>query len=363
MDSKSYLLFQWKEQEYGLKADLVEEILLIPQLQPMVDESNHFIGLLNWRSQLVPVVHLDWQFHQPFSLCELTHQLVVIRWQFGHLAIITERVIGIEAIDDELPLNSTINHPTASVVSSSVRRNGRLLLLLDCDHLANHPTTNNNLLSSFNRGYLDSMVVNFDDQRTVELIDGLLLNKYGLDSQLKIPNNVLELYFSKVSPRGREILRKRANDIANIHQEEQSEDGLFIVIFQVKNRYFGLNMKSVREFLPFAPIRSIPGAPAMILGNINWHGEVLTLIDITIPLNLEKSTDLVPTEIIVIQLLDDLIAGIAVDQVVDMIALEEENMVGTYPTIKYGKNVIYHQEKEINIIDIQGIIDQEILLV
>jgi purine-binding chemotaxis protein CheW len=72
MLDKQNLIFDLHGSLYGINADLVREICWLPELYSLATAPPDIIGMFDWRSQMVPVMHLDLRFGRSFSGCNLT---------------------------------------------------------------------------------------------------------------------------------------------------------------------------------------------------------------------------------------------------------------------------------------------------
>ena len=96
------------------------------------------------------------------------------------------------------------------------------------------------------------------------------------------------------------------------------------VSFTVADETYALNVLDVQEVLRAAEITPIPGAHPAIRGIINLRGNVVTILDARTLFNLpEKSFD-DDSRIMVVELRSGEVAGIVVDRVAEVIALDEE---------------------------------------
>jgi purine-binding chemotaxis protein CheW len=81
MSDKQNLIFGLHGSLYGISADSVREICWLPELYTLATTPNDILGIFNWRSRMVPVMHLDLRFGRGFSGCNVTDRVIVIEWQ------------------------------------------------------------------------------------------------------------------------------------------------------------------------------------------------------------------------------------------------------------------------------------------
>ena len=77
MQGKPYLIFSWHGRRYGIEANLVKEMFLLPELTSIVEAPNDIVGILNLRSQIVAVMHLDLRLGLQMQECRLSDGVVL----------------------------------------------------------------------------------------------------------------------------------------------------------------------------------------------------------------------------------------------------------------------------------------------
>lgn len=122
------------------------------------------------------------------------------------------------------------------------------------------------------------------------------------------------------------------------------------------NEYFGLDLKLVREFTNIGDLTPIPCCPNYIVGNINLRGEIVTLVDIRTVLNLPNTPVSVGSPAVVIQV-DDIVAGLPVDRVLEMASLNSTDMTPLSGILsdfgeQYIRGTALFQEKILRVLDL-----------
>jgi purine-binding chemotaxis protein CheW len=69
-------------------------------------------------------------------------------------------------------------------------------------------------------------------------------------------------------------LRSREARMTEVHGE------ILLVIFGLESQRYALNLSVVERVLPMAEVSPLPEAPAITLGVINLHGQVIPVLDI-----------------------------------------------------------------------------------
>ena len=98
------------------------------------------------------------------------------------------------------------------------------------------------------------------------------------------------------------------------------------VTFTVADETYALNVLDVQEVLRAAEITPIPGAHQAIRGIINLRGNVVTILDARTIFSLPEKAFDEESRIMVVELRSGEVAGIVVDSVAEVIALDEDTV-------------------------------------
>lgn len=86
--------------------------------------------------------------------------------------------------------------------------------------------------------------------------------------------------FSPGPQETREILKARAEVLARMQAETETEGLVEIVEFQLANEYYAIASCYIREVYPIKDYTPLPGTPPFVLGLINVRGQIVSVIDI-----------------------------------------------------------------------------------
>ncbi|MET3134565.1 purine-binding chemotaxis protein CheW [Oxalobacteraceae bacterium GrIS 1.11] len=78
----------------------------------------------------------------------------------------------------------------------------------------------------------------------------------------------------------RDILRSRAQALARVPAAVASGELLEMVEFMLGREHYAFELRWVREVANLPPVTPLPCVPAYVLGLINLHGQILSVIDI-----------------------------------------------------------------------------------
>ena len=94
------------------------------------------------------------------------------------------------------------------------------------------------------------------------------------------------------------------------------------LLFRVAERTYGCDIDSVREIIPYRRATRLPGAPSYVQGLINLRGTIVTVLDLGARLDAGRAP--VREGCIILATHGARVAGIAVDEVMDVQPIDEE---------------------------------------
>lgn len=129
-----------------------------------------------------------------------------------------------------------------------------------------------------------------------------------------------------------------------------------VVIFKLNDEQFAVETAKVQGINDIMEITKVPKAPSHIKGLINLRGNVISLLDINLLLDVEK-TEEEQSNIIILQI-DEELVGITVDQVAEVLDIEEDQIEKVDDDKKRGyiKGVINFKDRIVTLIDISKLL-------
>ncbi len=345
MKTQPYLIFNLHDVQYGIEANLVKEIFLLPELIPIAEAPIDIVGILNLREKLVPVMHLDLRLGNSFTRCQLTDSIIVLNWDNLQIGVIVNTVhevkeIASEIIEQEIDYGRTKNINPA-FISGMAKIDDSAIILLNPEALIRQPDQVKNLVEE---------VEQLEDSESQD--------------KVKVLSNFYDLCCPNATPEERAIFRRRADNLrqANLETITDITEQLPLAIISLNGEYFGLDLDTVREFINICNVTSIPCCPQHILGNINLRGEIVTLVDIRSSLNLPIKTDKNTSKAVVIEV-DEVVAGLPVDEVFDVMYLPQSKinpvpMAVESSSHEYLRGTAAYADKMLTILDLPKIITQ-----
>lgn len=125
-----------------------------------------------------------------------------------------------------------------------------------------------------------------------------------------------------------------------------------VVVFRLGDEQFAVETAKVQGINDIMEITRVPKAPNYIKGLINLRGNVISLLDINLLLNINKKENVEQNNIIILKMEDEHV-GITVDEVDEVLEVEEEIVEKVDDQRKlYIKGVINFKERVVTLIDI-----------
>ncbi len=325
MSDEQYLIFSLHGSLYGINAASVREICWLPELYSLPTAPADILGMYNWRSHMVPVMHLDLRFGRQFSGCNLTDRSIVVEWQDTYLGIIAHDVYDVESLTIESVDLDLIQGRQLAVdrafVTGIAKLNERPVICLDLDRLIREP----NAIVAVTGG------------------DAPDLGTAGMD------------FYSRCCPQASmtemEIFASRTAALKVSVAETQASTDEGVLVIQIGGEYLGFPLELVVDVdaIDRFPVSPVPATPNYIIGQINWRGSILPVLEIghILQLPIQPRAEFVVVEI------DRVKVGIMVDRIfdvsylanseIDMMPMAIDNQSQTYlrGTTKYADGLMY----------------------
>jgi purine-binding chemotaxis protein CheW len=163
----------------------------------------------------------------------------------------------------------------------------------------------------------------------------------------------------------KKILRKRANELAKEHHNEENADqNLEYVEFILAYENYGIELSYVREVYPLKDFTPVPCTPSFILGVTNIRGEIISVLDIRsfFGLPFPGLTDL--NRVIVLRT-GALNLGILADKILGVRLVSKNNIQKQIPTLTDKRSAYLNgvTQDRVVILDIEKLIsDPELIL-
>jgi purine-binding chemotaxis protein CheW len=129
-----------------------------------------------------------------------------------------------------------------------------------------------------------------------------------------------------------------------------------VVVFKLADEQFAVETAKVQSINDTMEITKVPNSPKHIKGLINLRGNIISLLDINLLLDIDKKEN-GQNNIIILEMEDEL-AGITVDEVDEVLDIEESivEKVENERRKAFIKGVINFQDRIVTLIDIDKLL-------
>lgn len=387
MEHKSYLIFKLNQYRYGLETSVVQEIFFLPELTPVQEAPPDIVGVLNLRGNILPVMDLSLRFGHRSIQYQITDSTIVIEWQGFSVGIIVNTVEEVKEIETamiqaQISYGRKITTEGHHFVAGFAKLNTDIVTLLDPQHLIEYSEVLNPLIpfqEKQNRslirrlGHDPELADQVNPEAETTALPGETEPKDTdksnplTDRGDRVDGDAQEYFCPQATPEERAIFRERAANLI-LASDRQDITGLMsLAVVMLNGEYFGLDLSLVREFTDIKQITPVPCCGDFILGNMNLRGEIVTLVDIRQLLNLSGDGVNDVAKAMVVHL-KDIVAGITIDEVCDVIYLQPSE-IKPAPTSGHSGNNEYlrgtalYRDKILGLIDFHKIITEQELVV
>ncbi|MEG4503330.1 chemotaxis protein CheW [Microcoleus sp. F6_B4] len=365
METKPYLIFEQNGFLCGIEACYVREIFFLPELTAIAEAPQDIVGAIDLRGEILPVMDLNLRFGYVWQEYSVTDSTIVIEWQQSKVGIIVNQVREVKELSEDVITpqlsygreNSEASH---HFVDGLARCEADIVMLLNLDRLIRYSPKKSEeswLVSPNNAGSEETA----SEEDTEDLQWQINAKLSGKNSKKSSNRHV---FCPQANPEEKAIFQSRANHLRRRSEgENDAAINMSLAVFVLNGEYFGIHLDLVREFTDINQVTPVPCTPDRIVGNINLRGEIVTLIDIRSVLNMSVNMSDAASYLskaIVVEVAD-LVAGIVVDEILDIIYLNVSE-IAAVPTALHSVNREYlrgtaiYGEKMMAILNLQKLL-------
>ncbi|MEB3230778.1 MAG: chemotaxis protein CheW [Leptolyngbyaceae bacterium] len=378
MPNTPVLTFKLHDRCYGIDAHAVREVFLLPEIQSIVARSVahvnvSMIGVINLRGQLLPVLDLSHYLGDGPHPYALSDSVIVLRQGDRQMGIVVSQIQEVVLLDTATCLlgNGCEN------VNLALRSDLILNLAQYEDDIVIHLNAET-LINSLSRGEFrgefrgEWATTPHPDADMNERSSAKAVTPNEAQPNETRSNEAMEVgllgFFPHATEDDLQCLQQRACMLMQrADVDDQGGDRLSVAVLQIHGEQLALPVEYIREFTSIRDVTPIPCCPPHILGNMNLRGEILTLIDIQQALNLQSDNTETLSKAVVVQV-DDIITGITVDAVFDVISFEPTALspvpVGAHTGHEdYLRGVISYQKSQVSVLDLAHLFKSDELMV
>ncbi len=336
-DNLPFVIFSFRSAYYAINAEFVESIVFLPELSPLEEAPDYFVGVFNLRGKVLPVMDLDKKFgyiSQPYSL---TDNVIVVEYGNEKVGIIVNEIHDLQKISVELIENkpSIAKQKTSSqsVIAGQMKMDDRIIMLLDHTKLIQHSIG--------------------EDEVSTETP--------------MIESKERKAFNASINIEDEEVFHKRALELMPSIEKGNLGRQEGYAVFTLSGEVFAIDIDLVKEFSEVTKVFPSPCCPAFILGDINLRGDILTLIDIRSFLNLSVADEIKGKKVVVVQT-EGLIVGIEVDEVLDVVKADSHELLPSPEAAKsaseyFVTGVLPYKKDMMTLINLSGLLAAESMVV
>ncbi|OGQ59328.1 MAG: hypothetical protein A3J24_09340 [Deltaproteobacteria bacterium RIFCSPLOWO2_02_FULL_53_8] len=332
MAQTPYLIFRVRGLLYGVKAASVREILRLPELTLVEEAPAHVVGVFNLRGAIVPVMDLCVLFGYKAARYGLSDGLIVLEAGSSVAGVVINEVVDMM----ELPTESIQPLPEFGQDRTVKRR------VVDGEAKAGDELV---------------MALNLESLMCAMPVEGAGLEHRQATGAIFCPD---------ASDAERKAFRSRANNLGKAAADTGVAHLTAVAVVALNNEYFGVDLDSVREFAGISALVPVPCSPRHILGSMNLRGNVLTIIDIRVALNMQSASKAALKKAIVVEA-RGFIAGVGVDEVFEVLYINGREIKPSESVVQYDdgyiKGTIPYDGRMIAYIDLRKLLLKDDLIV
>lgn len=282
-------IFYLNNRPYGIDVGLVKEVVPLPEITPIGEETPPFIkGAINLRGEVIPVMDLALRMGWKRKNFELENSVMVVKCGHHITGLIVDRL--------------------KTVVSLSEGDMIKNISILD------------DIISDFisNAGIIDKQMVFIINVKNI------------LDYRIKTVIKTAEKGMDKgedesINENNKKVFHERAIDLSVCEEEEDTAEFMNVIAFTLGEEQYGIDVNYVLESHKVKKICKIYNIPSYFLGLTNLRGEILTVINIQNFLGMNTIKNNASIDVLVIEV-DNIKACIQVDKIIGVVKFSKESM-------------------------------------
>jgi purine-binding chemotaxis protein CheW len=165
--------------------------------------------------------------------------------------------------------------------------------------------------------------------------------------------------------KAREVLKRRAESLAQAEGEEASVETTGLLLFRLGEEWYAVPIDGVREIYNDYEVTRIPRVPGFILGVINVRGEIVSVTNLGEMMRVPSRTELdieglLPSAIIVST--DACVTAIVVDEIGDIVDVPNESIEPPLSTLdktqaEFVSGSVYVEGALIGIVNLNKVLE------
>ncbi|HEV8717582.1 MAG TPA: chemotaxis protein CheW [Candidatus Binatia bacterium] len=339
MVSHPHLLFRLNNSVFAVDALAVREIIRLPELTPIEEAPGFFVGVVDLRGRILPVMDLDLRFGRARRPYHIQDYIVVLEWEQILTGLIVNEVLDVRNIAAQeivpKPAYGQVTERESSFIAGIAKLDQGLAMLLHLERLLSWPG--------------NAMTLSIQDAASLPA-------QPGEPAAMRIG-----------TPEETALFRERARSLRQPIEMHDREGLMPLAVVGLNREYFAVDLAVVREFTELREVAPVPCCPPHIVGQLNLRGDILTVVDIRAALTMSSAGTSAASKIMVVEV-KDLVAGVVVNEVWDVVYLQPSwitaGPIGARSSgAEYVKGTAPYGEKMVSLLDLAKILTCDDLVV
>jgi len=306
------MTFRLRGTTFGVDAHRVREVFWLPELASLPEVPDYVVGMANVRGRVAPVMDLNKRLGCAPACYRTTDSVILLEWDGALVGIIVNEVQDVRGVapEDVEPLQGHVlaGSDRTRFTSHVAKAEGQIIRLLDLELLLEAPVPP--------AGAAEDEAAQADAAESPPAEAGE------------------ERYFCPAaSEEERAVFAERARHLARCEDTRDTAGQLPYAVVELNREYFGVDLNVVQEFSDLAEVTPIPCSPEHIVGYMNLRGDILTVVDVRSILQMSTAAGTPLARVIVVRH-DGLLAGVLVDEVLDLVYLRPADLAPVPASVK-----------------------------
>lgn len=356
MSEQSYFIFSLNQCLYGISTSYVQEVSSLYELASLPEITHEVTSIIEFRGNTLLVIDISPIFGHPPINYSLTDSLLVLGWETLQIGLIVNEVhdvvnVSLEDVDSDLSqVQALVSDEQRKLVAGVVKKaeEENILILSHPEKWLKHPTVQQ-LMSVSKFAKVENQAV---DEFQPDLSNIAVMQQSN----------------SSANPLSEETTQlSQANDAPKLETTQNLSTSRSLTVVGLSNSLLGIDLDFVQEFIDVRKITPVPCCPRHIAGNMNFRGEILTLVDISRLLNLPPINISETSKVAMLET-DDITFGLVVEEIFDVMFFIDSREIMLPPADHYLNSAYlqgiapYHQRK-MSILDLKKLLATSELIV
>lgn len=129
----------------------------------------------------------------------------------------------------------------------------------------------------------------------------------------------------------KQMLKKRAERLAQSVEEQKIKDGIQVLVFQLAQEQYAIETKYIKEVCSYKTYTILPGTPNFLFGLINIRRRILSVLDLKVLFALPsgESSD---NQVVIIED-NEIEFAVLIDQMIGVLTISPDQLQMSLPTL------------------------------